>query len=379
MKMSKPYAGSETDNPNDYRCFILQPGFTVPTYVTGYQFSPDQIQEIHHAQVFRLPASSLAGQQSQDGADGKPGYSCYTGPGLIGFGGGGGGGGRGAGGGAAGGANGAGRSAGNSGYGLMAGWAPGQDPVKYPSAGVLFQPGDFVVLQIHYHYNAPATPDSSTLAFQTAPASSNLPMVRVVNPLAPVEIPCAPADQAAPLCNRANALADDQRLYGAAGSFIEPSLLRVCGKTPDQLTAGFTGTTVSSSCDSHVPVSGSIIEVMGHMHTLGKSFRMILDPDTPKQKVLLDIPTWNFDWQMVYQLKTPIHVDRGDTVRIECTWDRSLDPTRAPKYIVFAEGTEDEMCFNTYSVVADPTQPPGPGAPAGATPSAPLATKPGGG
>jgi hypothetical protein len=208
-------------------------------------------------------------------------------------------------------------------------------------------------LQIHYHYSEPATPDRSILALQTAPASSNLPQVKVINPLAPVEIPCAPADQAAPLCDRNNALADDQRLYGAAGSFIEPGLLRSCGKTPEQMTANFTGTVATSSCDSRVPVSGNIIEVMGHMHTLGKSFRMVLDPDTPQQKVLLDIPTWNFDWQMVYQLKTPIHVDRGDTVRIECTWDRSLDPTRAPKYIVFAEGTEDEMCLGGYTLIPD--------------------------
>ena len=32
---------------------------------------------------------------------------------------------------------------------------------------------------------------------------------------------------------------------------------------------------------------------------------------------------------------------------------RSLDPNRAPKYIVFAEGTEDEMCFGTYAIVPD--------------------------
>jgi hypothetical protein len=103
------------------------------------------------------------------------------------------------------------------------------------------------------------------------------------------------------------------------------------------------------------------------MHTLGRTFRMTLHPGTPQEQVLLDIPDWNFDWQMLYSLQTPVQVAKGDTVRIECSWDRSLDPTRTPKYIVFAEGTEDEMCFSTYSLVpnADPTTPVAPPAPQG--------------
>jgi hypothetical protein len=91
------------------------------------------------------------------------------------------------------------------------------------------------------------------------------------------------------------------------------------------------------------------------MHTLGKGFRLTLDPDSPSSKVLLDIPTWNFDWQMNYTLAKPIHVVKGQTIRMSCTWDRSLDPNRPPKYIVFAEGTEDEMCFSTYALIPDAT------------------------
>ena len=38
---------------------------------------------------------------------------------------------------------------------------------------------------------------------------------------------------------------------------------------------------------------------------------------------------------------------------MDCSWDRSADPLRPPKYIVFAEGTEDEMCFATYALIPD--------------------------
>ena len=102
-----------------------------------------------------------------------------------------------------------------------------------------------------------------------------------------------------------------------------------------------------------MPESGTIVSVFGHEHTLGKTFRLTLDPDTPQPTVLLDIPTWNFDWQMNYGLAKPIHVTAGQTIQMTCTWDRSLDPNRAPKYIVFAEGTEDEMCFSTYAIIPD--------------------------
>jgi hypothetical protein len=159
--------------------------------------------------------------------------------------------------------------------------------------------------------------------------------------------------ETAPLCNRDAALADDVQLYGGIGSAAEQGLLAVCDKTPEELAGNFHDGIASTTCDYKVPENGSIVSVFGHEHTLGQSFRLTLDPDSPQQKILLDIPTWNFDWQMNYALAKPIHVTQGQTVRMQCTWDRSLDSNRPPKYIVFAEGTEDEMCFGIYAMLPD--------------------------
>ncbi|HVX17008.1 MAG TPA: YceI family protein [Acidimicrobiales bacterium] len=332
VRMAKAYEGSASI-PNDYRCFVLDPHLTKSMYLTGYEFLGDQINEIHHAQVFKLPAAGRDQAAAREGQDGKPGWSCYGGPGVA-----------------------LGRGRGHrvvGQAGLIAGWVPGQLPVIYGhDSGVRLDPGDALVLQIHYHHeDIKPTPDRSGMALQLDPVSSRIRPITIVNPLAPVEIPCMPGTNA-PLCNRDAALADDARLYGPIGAFAEPGLLGICGKTPEELTAGFDGV-AHSSCDTKVPQSGTIIAVMGHMHTLGKSFRLTLDPGLPSQKILLDIPTWNFDWQMNYSLAQPLHVDAGQTVRMECTWDRSLDPNRPPKYIVFAEGTEDEMCFSTYALIPD--------------------------
>ena len=337
LQMPQAYAGS-LSVPNDYRCFILDPHLTKPTYVTGYQVTPGHRAEIHHVQIFHIDSSQVAAGRAISGQDGKPGWSCYGTvdlpsarhdrgrhqvPGFTGQ------------------------------AGLVAGWVPGQDPVVYPqNSGILMEPGDALVLQVHYHYDTTPVPDQTTVSLQTSPGTEKIRSIDIINPIAPVEIPCMPG-QNAPLCNRDAALADDVRLYGGIGAGAEAALLGLCGETSDQLAATFHNGVASSTCDYTIPESGTIVSVFGHEHTLGRSFRLTLDPDTPRPKVLLDIPTWNFDWQMNYALAQPLHVDAGQKIRMTCSWDRSLDPNRPPKYIVFAEGTEDEMCFSTYAIIPD--------------------------
>jgi polyisoprenoid-binding protein YceI len=337
LRMPQAYAGS-LSVPNDYRCFILDPHITKKTFLTGYEVTPDQRAEIHHVQIFHVDPSQVTAGRKLDGADGKPGWSCYgtvdlpsTHAGPVRH-----------------------RVPGFTGQaGLIAGWVPGQDPVVSPEhSGILMYPGDALVLQVHYHYDTTPVPDRTTVAIQTDPGTANFKKIDIINPIGPVEIPCMPGQTAA-LCNRDAALADDAHLYGPIGSAAEAALLGLCGKTADQLAATFHNGEASSTCDYRVAESGTIVSVFGHEHTLGKSFRMTLDPDTAHSKVLLDIPTWNFDWQMNYALEKPIHVTTGQTIRMDCSWDRSLDPNRAPKYIVFAEGTEDEMCFSTYAIIPD--------------------------
>jgi len=336
------YLGSTT-NTNDYRCFVLDPKITKDTYLTGYTFEADQVQELHHAQVFQISDEQLAASKLKDGKDGQPGWGCYGGPALqgrrpdripgqprqrdAGF---------------AGQAN------------LVAGWVPGQSPVIFPEqSGVLLHPGDALVLQLHYHYSDEPTPDHSGLSLQLDDGTKAIKQLRVVNPLGPVEIPCAPKDAKLPMCDRATSIADNVKHYGPAGAGNESGLLALCGHTPEELTKDFDGSVARSSCLATIPQDGVIVGAMGHMHTLGKSIRLTLDPDLASERILLDIPTWSFDWQMNYGFQEPVRVKAGEKLRIDCAWDRSIDPTRPQKYIVFAEGTEDEMCFGTYSLIPD--------------------------
>ena len=343
MVLDRPAYTGSLKNVNDYRCFVLDPKLTKPMYLTGYTFLSDQVDELHHAQVFHVSPSQVESSKKIDGKDGEPGWGCYGGPGLKGQkppkvpG------------------RGVHVDAGFSGQSsLVAGWVPGQGPSVFPMhSGILLEPGDALVLQLHYHYSATPTPDRSTIAIQLDPGTAPIKALRVINPLGPVEIPCAPADQKAPLCDRDAAIADDVRLYGPDGADNESGLMALCQQTPEALAARFDGTVAHTTCNLKVPEDGLIVSALGHMHTIGKSISMTLDPGTKKQKILLDIPDWSFDWQMNYELAKPIHVTAGEPLRLECSWDRSLEPLRKPKYIVFAEGTEDEMCFGTYAIIPD--------------------------
>lgn len=318
VHLAEPYQGSP-ERRDDYRCFILDPKFGEPTFMTGYTFDPDRLEVVHHALVYQLPASHRPVDDARDTADPGSGWSCATGMG-------------GAGGGA-----------------LVAGWVLGQRPHDFGGGvGFAFQPGDYLVAQIHYHYETGAPPDRSGMTLQTSTDPTTVAL-QTSTLIGPVEIPC-PDGSTEGLCDRSAAKADVDARFGPGSSFVSDALNRVCRTTPEELAATSDGITATTTCDYRIRTSGDVVDVLGHMHQIGSSYRMTLNPDTPDAKVLLDIPVWNFNWQLNYQPVDPVPVTRGDTVRVSCSWDRRLRHDPVLRYIVFAEGTEDEMCFSTVTI-----------------------------
>ena len=52
-----------------------------------------------------------------------------------------------------------------------------------------------------------------------------------------------------------------------------------------------------------------------------------------------------FHWQDRYQFVEPVTINFADVLRMSCVWDNSLSDD--PRYVVWGEGTSDEMCFGT--------------------------------
>jgi len=310
------YQGS-LSRSDDYRCLIYDPQLTETAWMKGYEFLPDQAQVVHHAVGYLVSASEAAAARDLSAADDAGGgYACFGGSRL-------------------------------SGAELFLGWAPGQQPTIYPDgSGIEMEPGDFLVLQIHYHYDIEAPEDASTLAIDWADESEGLDRIEFGEYLGPAEIPCGP-DESGPLCDRAAAIALARERFGVEGALADV-INRQCDNSPADAT--IENGIATSECLIPVRTAGEIVSIFGHQHEIGSSVKITLNPGRASEKVLLDIPNWSFDWQLNYEPIETVTFGAGDEVLLECEWDRSLrKPELEPSYILWADGTNDEMCFATIT------------------------------
>ncbi len=95
-----------------------------------------------------------------------------------------------------------------------------------------------------------------------------------------------------------------------------------------------------------VPMDMNVTAFVAHMHVRGKAFRYDLISADGKSETLLDIPHYDFNWQLRYELKEPRVIPRGSTVKITAVYDNSPankanpDPTKTVKW---GQQTYDEM------------------------------------
>jgi hypothetical protein len=324
----------ESDSLDDYRCFMLEPGFEEDTYVTGFDIKPGQTSIAHHVIIYLAPENKIEEAMAKDAEDDRPGWECYGGSGLD-----------------SGGTeqmtqmaqqlpddlpqemrNMAFTQLGASGLGGGLGsWAPGAMPTVFPSGtGRMIPAGTKLIMQMHYNLTSPAVPDQSQLLLQTTDQEVTRLKGQVL--LGPVEIPCS-AGYEGEVCSR------DYALQTSELGFVSDAMLSLCGQSVEDFT-GQTDGTITAYCDQPIRSDGWILAVGSHMHELGSQITIDLYPDTPEQITLIDIPFWDFHWQDNYWLVNPIPVKEGDMIRIICTWDS----TDIDHYMVWGEGTQDEMC-----------------------------------
>jgi hypothetical protein len=89
---------------------------------------------------------------------------------------------------------------------------------------------------------------------------------------------------------------------------------------------------------------------MHHMHKRGsRGYQEIIRADGERE-CLLDVPTYDFDWQQQYRYVQSKILGPGDQLRVECQWDNT--DNAAP--VNWGDGTEDEMCLGVYYVTTAP-------------------------
>ena len=164
----------------------------------------------------------------------------------------------------------------------------------------------------------------------------------------------------APQCSRQQAFQDEVNKYGVENAAIPTALLRLCGRrSPTIRRRSAPAQRSRPRATAPVTQKETIYGVAGHMHLRGHDIEVDDRPGTPKEQTLLHLPAWDFHWQDVYYLEHPVHVGPGDTMRVSCTFDNSkLDQPVVgtkqlrPRYVVWGEGTTDEMCLAMLSVAA---------------------------
>lgn len=328
---TEPYAGS-VDVTNDYRCRTVEVGDPeTERWIQALQYAPDNLSVTHHGLLFTVPGSSRSEITRAEARDLEAGWDCF---GLAGI----------------------------SASRLVSAWAPGAQPFQLPEgSGLRLAPGDLMILQIHYHFEDDAPLDAPSVVIDfvdddviDASGGSLAPLQYEIY-LGGAEIPCTDEEQAsgAPLCDRDLVLRQISEKYGGFATAIPGALMAGCGQNLDDFLADTDGV-VTSTCDHRVNNPGPVVSLWGHMHEFGSSYRMTLNPDTPEERILLDIPTWSFEWQFAFEPEETLVLERDDVLRIECTWDRSLSSQPEPRYITWNEGTEDEMCWTSIATIGDP-------------------------
>ena len=100
-----------------------------------------------------------------------------------------------------------------------------------------------------------------------------------------------------------------------------------------------------------VPFDMPVTALLAHMHVRGKAFKFDVTFPDGKSETLLDIPRYDFNWQLRYEFKEPRILPRGSVVKTTAVFDNSPgnkanpDPTKTVRW---GQQTYDEMMIGYF-------------------------------
>lgn len=312
--------GAGTD---DYRCFLLDPELEEDVWLTGSQVLPGNPDVVHHVILFKVDADQVAAAEELDAKTVDPGWTCFGGSGLEGD------------------------FSRLTDANWLAAWAPGGDErATRDGYGTRLEAGSRVVMQVHYNLLQGAAPDRSATQLRWMRGETDLESLHTYLMPAPVELPCREARSDGPLCTRDAAMTDLRERFGGASATAD-ALHLLCGELEEP--------SETTTCTRRVNQEMTVLGVGGHMHLLGREISVVANEGTPRERTLLDIDLWDFDDQGTRTIE-PFTLQAGDTLTVTCRheqWLRDKLPAfegQQEKYVLWGEGSTDEMCLGTLSV-----------------------------
>ncbi len=281
------------EGTDDYRCFVLEWPETATKFVTGFNLEPSNLGVVHHANIYVAGGAGAQEFRDKDAQAAGPGYPCFGGAFAV-------------------------------GVELFGAWAPGSLGIEYPAGtGLQIEPGSVVVMEMHFNTGPERTgADQSTIAWQLA-------------------------DQV-----------ERRALIAPFWNFNEWSR----GNMPIPAGQADVVHSVEVDPDGLVPLLApwllsNEIQIWGtgmHMHYLGTEGSIHINrPEPAEDTCVLEIPRWDFNWQVGYLLQQPIDFTIGaDTLMLECHWDNRAENQpvidgvrRTPRDVNWGQNSDDEMCI----------------------------------
>jgi hypothetical protein len=100
------------------------------------------------------------------------------------------------------------------------------------------------------------------------------------------------------------------------------------------------------TAEYRVPEDMNVTGYKAHTHLRGKAFRYELINTNGEVETLLDIPRYDFNWQLQYDYVRPKLISAGSTIRVMAVYDNSVDNPANPdptKTVKWGPQTSDEM------------------------------------
>ena len=187
----------------------------------------------------------------------------------------------------------------------IVGYVPGRPERRLrPGYGILIPAGADLVFQMHYTANGKATPDQSRVGFVLA---KEPPTMQVL------------------------------RLSAANDRFVIP--------------AGADNYAVSGALALNVDTE--LIEAYPHMHLRGKAMKLSAIYPSGEREDLLNVPRYDFNWQLTYEMAEPKRVPKGTILRADGTFNNSASNRFNPdasKEVRWGDQSWEEMMVGFFQV-----------------------------
>ncbi len=105
-----------------------------------------------------------------------------------------------------------------------------------------------------------------------------------------------------------------------------------------------------------VAVDAELVWMMPHMHARGKDMTYKLTFPDGRNEIALRVPNYNFEWQIGYDVASPVALPKGTRIRVDATFDNSAarrgnpDPTAD---VFGGTQTWEEMMNPWFGIVID--------------------------